>query len=176
MKTIKNVLLLSVVSLFSFGSDTAGAQTQEQQLKTATMRLFSRIDQKNMLELKLLVSKDIEVIDSAYPLRIEGWTEYADYLINLREDIPEFKTSVRQLTVRIIGGSAAVVSFYYTQDYRDAERPSVQDTDVEDPTDEDSIFPEGTDEVGRGTIVFVQEINKWKAVTIHLSQFPLDMF
>ena len=84
---------------------------------------------------------------------------------------PISSTTISAVTVRIFG-TAAVVSFYYSQDYVLMKGMGAEDADRE----ELSAMRERATEVGRGTAVFVKSKDKWLAASIHLSQFPEPIF
>lgn len=171
-----NRMLRIVAVMILLAATTAAAQTSdEKQLKAAVKTIFEQIDRGDMQKLESLVDEEIEVFDSVYLLRIDGWEDLEDYLTNLRGIIDALKTSIRQSTVRVIG-SVGIVNFYYSQDYIVARERAIGELDEMLPGDEGPIMGEWTNEIGRGTIVFVRTQNTWKAITMHQSQLPHGFF
>ena len=166
-------LLHAVVVTMVFGmlwTDQLVAQPRDQNnLKTASQEIFSRIDKRDIQALEELVSPHMEMFDSTYPFRVEGRKEFIEYLKS-RFVLENLRISIRQPTVHVFG-VVGVVNFYYSKDFV-IDWTRQPDTMME-MKEEDALFlGEGPEETGRGTIVFLKENNTWKAVTIHLSLFP----
>lgn len=167
--------ILALTTIAPGVSYSQGQTPEQKQLRVATRAIFEQLDEGQTQKLKGLVDEQVEVFDSTYLLRVDGWEDFEDYISNLRGFITVLKTSIRQPTVRIIG-MIGIVNFYYSQDYLVAKERRVNQQLELDPVDEIPIMGELTNELGRGTIVFVKAQGTWKAVTIHLSTLPTESF
>jgi ketosteroid isomerase-like protein len=163
----------SVAVLLYLAGGPAAAQTPEQEsAKAAVKAVFAALDSGDAVKLEKLFAADAVVFDSTYPLRVDGWEEFRNYLADMHGLISELKTSIRQPQVQI-QGPIAVVSFYYSQDYvaaRDAVQPE------EGESEGLAVTRERTNEAGRGTVVLAGNKDAWKVISFHLSQFPASMF
>jgi ketosteroid isomerase-like protein len=166
-------LAASLALLLLAGVGPAGAQTPDQDAaKAAVKAVFAALDSGDTARLEKLFTADAVVFDSTYPLRVDGWEEFKNYLADMHGLIKELKTSIRQPQAQVLG-AVAVVSFYYSQDYVAAEKPPQPDTSE---TDDVAVTRERTNEAGRGTVVLVGDKGAWKVASLHLSQFPASMF
>ena len=129
-------------------------------VKQTVLSIFAHIDAYEIGELEKCLSPNVEVFDTSYPLRMDGLGAFADYLEDQQETVRDMKTAVRQPSVRVLG-SAAMVNFYFTQDYLVVDEGlSVEET-----------FALRNRRMGRATVVLVKSGNGWLAETIHLSEF-----
>ena len=159
------VVVLAVFWLLS-GESVIAQTPEEDNVKTVLETLFQRLGEGDLEEIEELLARNVEVFDSTYPLRIDGLKPFQDYLADQWKSISEFRTSVRQPTVQILG-TVAVANFYYSKDHVGKGAMA---------KDEEPVMWIGTREIGRGTVVFVKDRNTWKGVTIHLSEFPAPAY
>ena len=156
--SIKAIGLACAIGIFA--SVSMAQPPDKAAVEQTLLNIFAHMDATEVKELKKYLSPNLEVFDGSYSLRLDGLEAFADYLEDQQGAVRDLKTAVRQPSVHIFG-SAAVVNFYFTQDYVVIE---------EGPSEEDAFVLRNR-RMGRGTVVLVKSGSGWLAETIHLSQF-----
>ena len=167
------VAIAVLIAAWGTSCPESAGQTPEKEAATSALReVFGAMDLGDTEGLENLVTKNVEVFDSIYPLRLDGWTGLKEYLEDLQGYVRDLKTSIRQPSVRLFG-SVAVVNFYYTQDYVLITVVPGEGSETEEGP---SAGRERTSETGRGTAALLKSGNTWKILALHLSQLPTPLF